>query len=91
MRTLCFTQITDERFDTDIYELLKGRVQKIKELLTMDGVEVKIGDIYTIDFDGEKQCRCDFYIRKNTKAITWNGIYHLVNSVKAVPYRFTNS
>lgn len=88
MRTLFFTQTSDGRFDADICELLKERVKKIKELLSIDGVEVTTGDIYTIDFDGGKQCRCDFFVRKNTSHVTWKDIYNIVNSVKAVPYRF---
>ena len=32
MRTLYFTQITDDRFDKNIKQLLEERIQKLKEL-----------------------------------------------------------
>ena len=88
MRMLCFEQITDDRFDTDIYNLLENRVRKIKELLNIEGVEVSTGNIYDVDFGTNKQCRCKFYVKKNTRNVTWNDIYKIVNSVKAVPYTF---
>lgn len=34
------------------------------------------------------QYRANFRIKKNTRQITWNDIYKIVNSVKAVPYSF---
>lgn len=87
-RMLYFEQITDDRFDTDIYNLLEKRVKQIKELLNIEGVEVITGNIYDVDFGTNKQCRCKFYVKKNTRKITWNDVYKLVNSVKAVPYTF---
>lgn len=87
-RILFFEQITDDRQDKDIYNLLEHRVNKIKELLDIDGVEVSTGNIYDVDFRTNKQCRCKFYIKKNTRKVTWNDIYGLVNSVKPVPYTF---
>ena len=33
MRTLYFTQITDDRSDKNIKQLLEERIQKLKELL----------------------------------------------------------
>jgi len=91
MKILCFTQITDDRFEADIYNLLKNRIEKIKELLNIDGVEVNTGNIHEIDFETNKQCRCNFFVKKKTRNITWNDIYKLVNSVKAVPYSFKQS
>lgn len=88
MRILYFEQITDNRFDEDIYNLLENRVKKLKELLNIDGVEVNTSMIYDVDFGTNKQCRCKFYIKKNTRKVTWNDIYKIVNSVKAVPYTF---
>ena len=38
MRTLFFEQITDDRFDSNIKELLEKRIKKIKELLDIEGV-----------------------------------------------------
>lgn len=87
-KTLYFEQITDDRFDKDIYNLLQKRVMKLKELLAIDGVEVKTGSIYPVDFGTNMQFRCKFYITKNTSKITWNEIYRIVNSVKPVPYHF---
>ena len=87
-RILYFEQITDDRFDENIYNLLDKRVRKIKELLNIDGVEVYTSMIYDVDFGTNKQCRCKFYVHKHTKKVTWNDIYKIVNSVKAVPYTF---
>ena len=105
MRTLYFTQITDDRFDKNIKQLLEERTQKIKELLSIDGVEVIVSDIEDIHFNGHteywddgsiayqtepnNQCRCRFQVRKTTRKLSWNDIYRLVNSVKPVPYSFT--
>ena len=88
MRTLYFEQITDDRFDKDIYNLLERRVKKLKELLDIEGVAVIIDMIYGVDFGTHQQCRCKFFITKNTKKVSWNDIYKIVNSVKPVPYKF---
>lgn len=88
MKTLYFEQITDDRFDEDIHTLLENRVKKIKELLAIDGVTVTTGDISNVDFGTNKQCRCKFYVTKKSNSVTWTDIFKLVNSVKAVPYRF---
>lgn len=104
MRTLYFTQITDNRFDENIKELLEKRIQRIKKLLDIDGVEVIASNIEDVSFDEHtvyfddgsvayktkpnKQCRCYFKVRKTTRKITWNDVYDIVNSVKAVPYSF---
>lgn len=105
LRTLCFVQITDDRFDKNIKQLLEERVQKLKELLNIDGVEVAISDIEDIHFDGQavrredgsiaywiepnNQCRCRFQVRKTTRKVSWNDIYDIVNSVKPAVYKFT--
>ena len=34
------------------------------------------------------QYRANFYVKKKTRKVTWNDIYRLVNTVKAVPYDF---
>ena len=34
------------------------------------------------------QYRANFYITKRTRKVTWDDIYELVNSIKAVPYKF---
>ena len=88
MRTLCFTQITDDRFDKNITSLLEERVQKIKELLNIDGIKLFVSDIENIDFKSNNQCRCRFQVVKTTRKISWNDIYKLVNSVNPALYRF---
>ena len=103
-RTLFFTQITDDRFDKDIRALLEERVRKLKELLSIEGVEVRVFPIDEIHFEGHtvyrengtaaytapanNQCRCRFEVRKTTRKVSWDDIYKIVNSVKAVPYAF---
>lgn len=103
-RTLYFEQITDDRFDKDIRNLLEERVGKLKELLSIDGVEINVFPINEIHFnehteywnDGtiayvspaNNQCRCRFEIKKTTRKVSWNDIYGIVNSVKPVPYAF---
>lgn len=103
-RTLYFEQITDDRFDKDIRSLLEERVDKLRELLIIDGVETTIFPINEIHFnesteyykDGtvacvipaNNQCRCRFEIKKTTKKVSWADIYRIVNSVKPVPYAF---
>lgn len=58
MRTLYFTQITDDRYDRNIKPLLEEKAQKIKELLNIDGIEVLVSDIENISFGSNNQCRC---------------------------------
>ena len=103
-RTLYFTQITDDRFDKDIRALLEERCERLKELLCIEGVDVVVFPIENIHFEGHteywengtiayttsgnNQCRCRFEISKNNREVSWNDIYAIVNSVKAVPYAF---
>ena len=100
-RTLYFQQITDDRMDNNILELLKKRVGKLKELLTIEGVEIKVYNPILCTFTGRDwsplkqdyidksyQYRSDFYVTKTSRKISWNDIYKLVNSIKAVPYKF---
>ena len=104
MKTLYFEQITDDRFDKDIKNLLIVRIEKLKELLNIDGIEVKIFPIdelhweekeyfkpdgsFSYKTEASNQCRCKFEIIKTNRKITWNDIYKIVNSVNAVPYKF---
>lgn len=90
-RTLCFEQITDDRFYDNTYYLLKTRVEKIKKLLDIDGVEVHTDEIYKVKFVKNKQYRCKFYVTKSTRKVTWNDIFKIVNSVNPVPYHFINN
>lgn len=80
MRTLYFTQITDDRSDKNIKQLLEERIQKLKELLNIEGIELVVSDIEDIHFDGyteywkdgtiayqepaNNQCRCRFQVKK---------------------------
>ena len=87
MKKLYFTQITDSRFDKNIETLLDERAEKIKSLLNIDGITVFAGNKRKIDFTENTQFRIDFIVTKNTRKLSWNDIYKLVNSVKAVPYK----
>lgn len=87
MKKLYFTQITDSRFDENIETLLDERTEKIKSLLNIDGITVFSGNKRQIDFGTNIQWRIDFIVTKNTRKLSWNDIYRIVNSVKAVPYK----
>lgn len=96
MHTLFFEQITDGRFDDPdtLLELLNERIALIKTKLNIDGVEVVVEKPYEVKWDAydltpaHSQWRANFFVSKNTRHITWNDIYGLINSVKAVPYKF---
>jgi len=112
-RRLYFQQITDSRFTPadECLPLLNSIVNQLKELLTIEGVEINISETRFIDWTNESkahreklrrqgykieepeeekqiQYRVDFYVTKTTRKISWNDIYKLVNSVKAVSYQF---
>lgn len=36
----------------------------------------------------DRKNRANFRVKKYTRKVTWNDIFELVNSVKAVPYNF---
>jgi hypothetical protein len=86
-RLLKFTQITDDRFNGNKNQLEKI-VQEIKEKLSLPGIQINITDIREVNFGTNKQWRADFYINKENPKFTWNDIYKIVNSVKAVSYHF---
>jgi len=89
MNILTFEQITDNRFDNNILELLQERVKTIFALFkNIEGIEIKCDEIRQVEFDNNTQYRCRFYIKKRTRKITWNDIYGMINNVKAVPYHF---
>jgi hypothetical protein len=96
MRTLAFQQITDGRWDdpNNLLELLNERIEAIKIKLNIDGVQVRVGEPFEVKWDAtsyspaHSQFRADFYVNKATREVTWNYIYGLVNSVKAVSYKF---
>lgn len=97
--------------------ILEKRVEKIKSLLDIKGVNLKVSEPHLINLKNtmknfyidmanktndqkqkEKflkeskkehiQYEVNFWVNKNTTTVTWNDIYELVNSVKAVPYNF---
>ena len=92
MRTLTFEQITDTRFENgDIEQILAERIDKICEMLNrMEGVHFFHFGIKKITFENENnsQCRCQFWVKKDSRKTTWNDIFKTINSIKAVPYRF---
>ena len=92
MRTLTFEQITDDRFENDIEQLLKDRISKISEILNhMEGVQCIHSEIRKLTFsdsEGNNQYRCRFYVRKDGRKTTWNDIYKAINSVKSAWYSF---
>ena len=93
-RTLYFQQITDSRFEPieKCLPILQERINKIKELLNIEGVNVKIEEPYMVDWrntsENNIQYRVNFYVTKTTRKLTWNDIYNLINSIKPVSYKF---
>jgi hypothetical protein len=94
MRTLYFQQITDSRFTSEekCLPILQESINKIKELLNIEGVNVKIEEPYMVDWrntsENNIQYRVNFYVTKTTRKLTWNDIYNLINSIKPVSYKF---
>ena len=91
-RTLHFMQITDDRFDKDIENLLRERIGIItNKLSALPNVKVKTDSFRRVTFGDEPenntQYRVDFYVTKDN-SVKWETIYVLVNSVCAVPYNF---
>ena len=93
-RTLYFQQITDSRFEPieKCLPILQERIGRIKELLNIEGVSITVEEPYMVDWrnttENNIQYRANFYITKRTRKVTWDDIYELVNSIKAVPYKF---
>jgi hypothetical protein len=93
-RTLYFQQITDSRFEPieKCLPILQERINRIKELLNIEGVNVKIEEPYMVDWrntsENNIQYRVNFYVTKTTRKLTWNDIYNLINSIKPVSYKF---
>ena len=90
IRCVTFEQIADSRFD-DISKgekILNDRKDEIIELCG-DDFSVYTNKIEFLDWgDDESQYRQRYYIRKNNNNVSWNDLYKIVNSVKAVPYKF---
>ena len=89
MRTLTFTQIVDDRFDTNLEKTLSQRTDAILERLRSNGIRVIHGGIIEAVFGENTQLRRQFWVSK-PKTITWDGVYRLINEVKAVPYKFVD-
>jgi|LSQX01.3.fsa_nt_gb hypothetical protein len=95
-RKLYFQQITDSRFENeeDCLPILNKRIEKLKKLLDIENVNITVSNPRLLEWgkaEGAEehiQYRADFIIEKKTRKVTWNDIYKMVNSVKAVPYKF---
>lgn len=96
IRILTFDIITDDRWEENIKELIETRVSKIEELLSdIDGISIKNDGIKRNDY---KECECTqyictFYVKKDTRKITWEDIQKIVNSVNPdnpIIFRFMN-
>ena len=89
-RTLKFQQIADNRFVSDVNEEIERLKDEVcKALDKLPGVEYECHDFHGLlkwD-DGEIQRRYTFYVKKD-RQVTWNDVFTVVNSVKAVPYDF---
>lgn len=91
----------DENIKILLEERVKKIKELLKNI---EGVEIAVSDIEDIHFGGHteywkdgtvayqtkpnNQCRCRFQVVKNTRKVTWNDIYQIINSVKPVPYSF---
>lgn len=94
VRCVHFEQIVDSRFDFDLSskndgeKILLDRKEKILKLCDSD-FTVHTSNIRFIKFDdGTCQYRQNYLIRKDNHKLTWNDLYKIINSVKAVHYDF---
>ncbi len=95
-RKLYFQQITDSRFmnEEDCLQVLNERIEELKKLLDIENLNITVSDPRLLEWGKAEgveehiQYRADFIIEKKTRKVTWSDIYTIVNSVKAVPYRF---
>lgn len=90
MRQLTFEQIADSRFNEDENTLLE-RNSRLKSIFYQEkNIIFLYGPIRKITFENEKvtQYRIRYLITKIGRKPTWNAVYKMVNSVKAVPYHF---
>lgn len=103
-RTLYFQQITNDReLLKERVRLLKNKLNieglkveigtpyelDFEEIVSTNGAKwVVLADKSTYDVINIKQWRVSFYIQKNTRKLTWNDVYGIVNSVNPVPYKF---
>lgn len=90
MRTLTFEQIEDTRFNGTKTSLELKNATLLSKLENLIGVSVKSDPIRTLSKNGEYSFRQRYYVQKLGRKTTWNDVYKTVNSVKAVPYDFTN-
>lgn len=91
-RTLTFEQIVDSRFNEDMTDLKQRHTNLMELLNNQESLTVKHGQIYEVDFtntsENNMQYRIEYWIEKRGRKLTWNDVYSIVNSVKAVPYKF---
>lgn len=90
VRCVTFEQIVDSRFEniSKGEQILQDRKDEIIELCG-NNFSVYTQRIKFYDWpDGETQYRQRYFVRKNNNQVTWNDLYKIVNSVKAVPYDF---
>ncbi len=88
-RTLFFEQVVDVETVNNAKLDLQERINKLAELLNIDGVSFAHDDIRPLGFpEGFPQYRVRCYITKSTRKVTWDDIYGIVNSVKACYYKF---
>ena len=95
MRTLTFALITDSRLDNDYLLHFKHYSDKIiTELNKIEGIELEHYFGRGIEFgEGEKiikQYRKRFFVKKNTRKITWNDIMKIINDIKVCAYDWVN-
>ena len=84
---LKFQQTTDSRYDKDAYMLLQKRLKELENKLNIKGVKFDYSEPSWIPGDGYDQWVSNCTVKKTAKNITWENIYEIVNSIKAVPYK----
>lgn len=87
-RFLVFEQIVDSRFEKEPLKKINSIVKKLDNILNKNSILFEHTNLQLINFvDNNFQYRVKYKI-KNKANLTWNDVYKLINSVKAVPYKF---
>jgi len=88
-KTLTFQFCKDTRFTDNPEKWINDKTEtllnKFKDLV---GVTIKTENTRRIDFNDCVSYRKRFYVNKNTRSLTWNNIFEIVNSVSPQPYDF---
>ena len=84
---LKFQQTTDSRYDKDAYMLLQKRLKELENKLNIKGVKFDYTEPSWVPCDGYDQWVSNCTVKKTAKNVTWENIYEIVNSIKAVPYK----